>query len=146
MDNLCENCHAKMLPAALVCQYCDTVKRSPSTPTSAYFFAVGIGVAVLIIAYTPVVASALLPTTENYVAAEAILFIIALFGFIPICYYWVGRFLGFRWPETSNWTRSLCVMAPLGIVFLFAGSLPGLLFILPGYFGARNGKKRRAKM
>ena len=71
--------------------------------------------------------------------------IVLMFALVPAFYYFFARYQGSQWPSTSSWIWSLCVMAPFAIVLLIAGYIPGIVYILPGYFGAKAGKKRRSQ-
>ena len=141
MNDLCKNCNAKMSSAMLFCENCGTAKQA-STPISAYIWAISIGAIIPIVAYLPVFASAFLPTTRDYRAGLAVVSVVLVFVFIPACLYFLARYQGSQWPSTSSWIWSLCVMAPLAIVLLIAGYIPGIVYILPGYFGAKAGKRR----
>lgn len=73
---------------------------------------------------------------------------IALASFLcgyPLALYFAARRLGRRWPDMPVWIWVVSLITPFTLLLL-AGkggiAVPGLLFILPAYFGAKVGRRR----
>ena len=152
--DICEGCTAEIPPSVKRCEYCGTYKVPKpqpriETPRYAFAIAAGLGLAILLIAYIPVLVSPFIDREVVSDEIQAAFFIIAFIGFVPIAYYAAGYFLARRWPTPSGWTWSLWVLPPLVILLLLSeGRTPGLLillFFLPVYLGTRSGKKAAAK-
>jgi hypothetical protein len=150
---ICEGCSAEVVEGLNACDYCGKVKSiepskeisyppAPETPLYAYALAIVTGITIPVISFVPVLVHQLFPKD---IPTDAVLFFVAFFAIVPLFYYIAGRLFGYQWPTTSPWVWSLYVLLPLGVLILKSGSIPGLLFILPTYFGAKTGIKRRMK-
>jgi len=83
--------------------------------------------------------------TEITMAPAVILGLGTVFGLIPTGFYATGYLCGRRWPDTSPWSWSAFIVGPFALLCLSKMMIPGLLFILPPYFGAKRGRKRWAE-
>ncbi len=142
--NTCYSCAAPLSEQLTSCEYCGTLKGAqpddevliPVTPPYAFIIAIGVGLLIPLI--VPFLIAVLTAQLDGWPSAVLSLVMLVL---IPVGYYSAGYMFGRRWPDTSPWAWGVSVVAPLALWLFIHQMIPGLLFILPPYFGAKRGRK-----